>query len=240
MNRLRIIAGPNGSGKTTLTKDLHKNYNINFGYYINADDIEKILKEDGEFRFNTLHLKITEPVFNDFFKNHVLHNKCIDVEYIVKRNTLFVLSGLKSFSYFTALLADFIRHQVLQSGQTFTFETVMSGKDKLTFLQTAKDSKYRVYLYYICTDNVLINKYRVADRVEKGGHPVPADKIEKRYKASLSNLLDVIKLTNRAYLFDNSGTEYKLVAQVTDGRDIDFDPAFVPNWFVKYVLNKLK
>jgi predicted ABC-type ATPase len=52
-------------------------------------------------------------------------------------------------------------------------------------------------------------------------------------------LLDAIKLSDRAYLFDNSGTEHKLVAEIADGRDIQFDPAFIPNWFDRYVLQKL-
>jgi len=52
--------------------------------------------------------------------------------------------------------------------QTFTFETVMSGTDKLLFLQEAKQRGYRMYLYYIATDSVSINQERVADRVEKG------------------------------------------------------------------------
>lgn len=51
MFRLRIIAGPNGSGKTTLTKSLEKNYQFNFGYYINADEIETKLKKDRKISF---------------------------------------------------------------------------------------------------------------------------------------------------------------------------------------------
>ena len=51
---------------------------------------------------------------------------------------------------------------------------------------------------------------------------------------------DAIKLSDRAYLFDNSGTEHKLVAEITDGKDMRFNPSFIPNWFDKYVLRKLK
>lgn len=239
MHRLRPIAGPNGSGKTTLTKDLKENYNLNFGYYINADDIEKLLKQNNKISFVRYNLKIKEDSYKSFFDNHLLSKLCSNVSFKIKRNTLYLDNGLSSFSYFTAILADFIRYQIVQSHQTFTFETVMSGKDKLLFLQKAKENNYRIYLYFICTDNVLINKDRVADRVEKGGHPVPYDKIEKRYKASLNNLLDAIKLSNRAYLFDNSDTTHKLVAEITEGGEIIFDETYTPNWFLKYVLNKI-
>lgn len=115
----------------------------------------------------------------------------------------------------------------------------MSGKDKILFLQKARENNYRIYLYYISTDNVLINKDRVADRVKKGGHAVPDQKIEKRYQGSMENLLDVIKLSNRAYLFDNSGQTHRLAAEITEGKELNFDPEFVPYWFEKYVLNKL-
>jgi predicted ABC-type ATPase len=38
-----------------------------------------------------------------------------------------------------------------------------------------------------------------------GGHPVPEDRIVKRYYRSLDLLMEAIKHTNRAYVFDNSG-----------------------------------
>jgi predicted ABC-type ATPase len=40
--RMRVFAGPNGSGKTTIIKTLKER--IRFGVYVNADDIEKDLK----------------------------------------------------------------------------------------------------------------------------------------------------------------------------------------------------
>ncbi len=239
MFRLRIIAGPNGSGKTTLTKDLQNNYHINFGYYINADEIETWLKNKDRLSFGRYKLKVAAPVFDSFFTAHPLYQKCAFVSYHIRRNIFYLDTRLKNFSYFSALFADFLRYQLMKSNQTFTFETVMSGKDKVSFLKKAKENNYRMYLYYICTDDVLINKDRVADRVEKGGHAVPDEKIEKRYYGSLKNLLNAIKLSNRAYLFDNSGSTHKLVAEITDGRTINFDPEFVPKWFAKYVLSKL-
>ncbi len=51
-----MIAGPNGSGKSTLTDDLRKNYPLHFGFYINADEIEKILRQNGKFGFRRFKL----------------------------------------------------------------------------------------------------------------------------------------------------------------------------------------
>lgn len=240
MFRLRIIAGPNGSGKTTLTKSLEKNYQFNFGYYINADEIETKLKKDRKISFEKYNLSISAEEFDSSFTIHPLHENSANIKFRIERNTFYLLSSLKNFSYFSALFADFLRYRLMESKQTFTFETVMSGKDKIHFLKKAKENNYRMYLYYICTDDVLINKDRVTDRVKKGGHKVPDEKIEKRYYGSLRNLLKVIKLSNRAYLFDNSGTTHELVAEITNGKEIHFDPQFVPKWFDKFVLSKLK
>jgi predicted ABC-type ATPase len=56
MKRLRIFAGPNGSGKTTLKSVLKKEY---LGVYINADDIEKEIK-DKELNFDEFNVKVTD------------------------------------------------------------------------------------------------------------------------------------------------------------------------------------
>lgn len=41
-------------------------------------------------------------------------------------------------AYFTSVAADFIRHQLLEAGKSFTFETVMSSPDKVDFLRKAQ------------------------------------------------------------------------------------------------------
>ncbi len=49
--RMRVFAGPNGSGKTTIIKNLQAE--IPFGVYVNADDIESLLKESKVLLFST-------------------------------------------------------------------------------------------------------------------------------------------------------------------------------------------
>ena len=43
--RLRVFAGPNGSGKSTLFNVFKKNFNP--GYFVNADELEKLLNNSG-------------------------------------------------------------------------------------------------------------------------------------------------------------------------------------------------
>jgi len=58
--RLRVFAGPNGSGKSTIIKAIKDTkiggIPIDFGYYINADDITQSLV-NGKFSFYSFKLK---------------------------------------------------------------------------------------------------------------------------------------------------------------------------------------
>ncbi len=85
-----------------------------------------------------------------------------------------------------------------------------------------------------------MNKGRVETRVLQGGHDVPADKIVERYERTMDLLLDVIRLSDRAFLFDNSYSEPKLFATVEANEIlIENSVDFVPGWFQLYVLDKL-
>lgn len=81
-------------------------------------------------------------------------------------------------AYFTSVAADFIRQKLVSAGKSFSFETVMSSPDKVDFLQKTLGAGYRNYLYFVATDDPLINVSRVAYRVKTGGHNVPRDKIK--------------------------------------------------------------
>lgn len=76
-------------------------------------------------------------------------------------------------SYLAAALVDFLRHRLLDQGRDFCFESVMSSKDKVQFLESASNRGARTYLYYVATEDPEINVARVTDRVRKGGHDVP-------------------------------------------------------------------
>jgi predicted ABC-type ATPase len=143
-------------------------------------------------------------------------------------------------SYLSSVLTDFLRHKLLALQQSFTFETVMSSPDKVRLLEKAKkDYGYRTYLYYVATEDPAINIARVHNRVKMGGHGVPESKIVNRYYRSLDLLLEAIKHTDRAYLFDNSGKTRLWVAEITRGTDLEIRSDEVPAWFQKYVLDKL-
>jgi predicted ABC-type ATPase len=141
-------------------------------------------------------------------------------------------------SYVAAVLADFVREKLLAAGVSFSFETVMSHPSKIETLLRASDLGYRTYLYYIATESPFINSGRVATRVQKGGHNVPDSKLQERYARSLGLLLNAVKVVDRAFLFDNSGQEHRLVAEVTNGTDVKVLMDEPPLWFLRYIVDK--
>jgi predicted ABC-type ATPase len=116
----------------------------------------------------------------------------------------------------------------------------MSDRRKVEFLKEAKNLNYSIYLYYFCTVDPEININRVAIRVKQSGHNVPLEKIKDRYVRSLENLKEAIYISNRAYLFDTSSESYErlLIAEITDGKEVEIFSPEVPAWFIQYVVNK--
>lgn len=134
-------------------------------------------------------------------------------------------------AYFASVAADFLRHKLIEARTPFTFETVMSSPDKVALLQRAQQRGYRTYLYYVATEDPIINISRVRYRVKMGGHPVPEDKIVSRYERSLDLLMQAIRHTNRAYIFDNSKHKHIWLAEITDGSLLEMKTNQMPAWF---------
>ncbi|NCT17581.1 MAG: toxin [Flavobacteriaceae bacterium CG_4_8_14_3_um_filter_34_10] len=237
--RLRMFAGPNGSGKSTVYHSLKNEFDS--GIYINSDDIEKSLSEFKSLKLSEYGIsdEITPVSFTSFIQNHTLFHKAIkdgfDIDLTVENNIV-LNKNLKTHSYEASILADLIRNQLIQIGKKLTFETVMSHFSKIDTLKQSKSQGYKNYLYFISTENVEINKIRVEERVKQGGHPVPVEKIVKRYYKSLTYLLEAIKYTHRTYIFDNSGKESKLVLDIYNGDLITFASNSIPVWVDKYIL----
>jgi predicted ABC-type ATPase len=53
----------------------------------------------------------------------------------------------------------------------------------------------------------------------------------------LNQLQLAVSLSDRAYIFDNSGSQAELVAEITDGSEVRLNfPEKVPFWVEKYLL----
>jgi predicted ABC-type ATPase len=232
VKRLRVFAGPNGSGKSTLVKFITSNFHIPFGYFVNADNIEKELRETGCFDFSNCGIQVIPKVFNDFAKGSTFNEKANEMLWLSQpniANNRLCVEPENINSYHAALIADFIRETLLKNGISFTFESVLSDARKLVLLEKAKSAGYRVYLYYVATENPEINIARVHNRVLNGGHDVPIDKIVARYERSIQLLPQTIKKTDRTYLFDNSKS-LRFIAEIAGGVKLEMIEQPIPTW----------
>ncbi len=111
------------------------------------------------------------------------------------------------------------REALIAQRAGIAFETVFSAPDKIDFVDRARRNGYFIRLFFVGTSDPRINAARVADRVIRGGHTVPIDKIVGRYERSLANLPVGIELSHRGYIFDNSvdGSDARLCARTEDG-----------------------
>ena len=116
--------------------------------------------------------------------------------------------------------AEARREELLAQRSGIAFETVLSAPDKVEFIHRARKAGYFVRVFFIGTSDPRINAARVADRVIRGGHTVPIEKIVTRYERSLANLPLAIEIAHRVYVFDNSvdGVEAQLCARTQDGQ----------------------
>lgn len=232
--RLRMLAGPNGSGKSTLKTVLNEHL---LNIFINADELEAKIKNTGCINFSNYKITVEEQGFKQYCLAHSLlqgNNLAPSLASLpLKENQLF-FNGLQPNSYHASAICNYIRDQLLSQEQSFSFETVMSHESKVDLLRDAQLRGYRTYLYFVATETPEINILRVKERVEKGGHWVPEDKIRMRYEKLINLLCDAIVYTSRAYIFDNSHDEKDpiLIAEY-DGEDLIARVNAIPHWFAR-------
>lgn len=247
--RLRVFAGPNGSGKTTIINQVKaakvNGRPIDFGYYINADDITRELHGAG-LRFSPFRIKVSKPQLLAFADESGLYRDkftaaTFRASFSIKKNVL-VLSDKSIADYVGQTAARFLREEMLRLKRKFSFETVFSHESNLDMMRQAQAAGYKVYLYFVSTESAEINKFRVAIRVKKGGHAVPEALIEKRYLRSLNLLYEATTISYQAFFFDNTGEEAEQVAHFKrQGSDLKWDSGLKGpgcRWFKKFYLDK--
>lgn len=122
--------------------------------------------------------------------------------------------------------------------KTFSTETVMSDPSKIELIKTARDKGFKAYLYYITTDDVIINIELVNSRILAGGHSVPVEKIKERYIRSLNLLYEGIKYSDRAFLVDSTEFPFRLIAEVNEGK-LYLKSNRIPNWYIQNIEAKI-
>lgn len=132
-------------------------------------------------------------------------------------NADLIAAGLSPFQPETAAIAagrlmlDLIRLHA-EKGDSFAFETTLSGRGYARMIQAWREKGYRIELFFLRLPNVQFAVERVAQRVRQGGHGIPQDVIARRFSAGLEQFNSVYKhLVDTWTLIDTSTTPYQLI-----------------------------
>lgn len=122
----------------------------------------------------------------------------------------------------------------IQHKRSFIAETVFSHPSKIELVKQAKESGFEVELYHVHLKNADLAMQRIENRVEKGGHGVPEDKVKARYERVLPLVADATKYADRAMVLDN--TDYlkghQFVMALEHGKIINLANN-IPEWAEK-------
>jgi predicted ABC-type ATPase len=100
-----------------------------------------------------------------------------------------------------------------KAGESFAFETTLSGTHYLQRIQEWKDLGYTIKLWFIALSSPELAISRVAERVAQGGHNIPEEVIRRRYKAGLENLSTYQKAVDSWVILDGDSTDLEKIAQ---------------------------
>jgi predicted ABC-type ATPase len=94
---------------------------------------------------------------------------------------------------------------LLQARASFALESTLSGKGHLQTLRRARELGYIIEMHYLWLPSTRLAQERVAQRVKKGGHPIPGDDLRRRYGRSRENLFNLyLPLAHEWTLWDNT------------------------------------
>ena len=110
---------------------------------------------------------------------------------------------------------------LLSEGSDFAFETTLSTRSYVKFIERAQAKGYLVTLLYFWLPPPEQAIERVATRVREGGHNIPSDVIRRRYANGIKNLTALyIPLCNYWAIYDNSSADEQIRIIALGGKDI--------------------
>lgn len=94
--------------------------------------------------------------------------------------------------------------RAIEARHNYFLETTLGGKTIARLLETALDAGFEVRIWYVGLQSVQHHLDRVAARVHRGGHDIPADAIRKRFDDSRLNLVRLLPRLAELRVFDNT------------------------------------
>jgi predicted ABC-type ATPase len=105
-------------------------------------------------------------------------------------------------------------HRRVRKGESFAFETTLSGHIYARWIPQWRRAGYRVRLIFLSLPNAEAAIERVAARVAQGGHDVARANIRRRFASGLRNFEMVYRgLVDKWEWYDNAGPVPQLVLE---------------------------
>ena len=106
---------------------------------------------------------------------------------------------------------------LILSGQTFSRETTLSGREILRTMQAAKKAGFRVSLFFLGVDSLETSRRRVEDRVRKGGHGIPRQVQERRFDRSFANAARAARIADTTVSVHSREEQFQSVGMARHG-----------------------
>lgn len=103
-------------------------------------------------------------------------------------------------------------------GDSFAFETTLSGLGYLRHIQRWKADGYHVSLFFLALPSPEVAIARVALRVKQGGHNIAEDVIRRRFVAGKRNFERFYKFCVDSWILYDSSGDVPLVQEWGEGR----------------------
>lgn len=121
------------------------------------------------------------------------------------------------------------QERLLASHVSFALDTTFSGNRELALIKRAADAGYKINVVFVCVDSVALCHARIHERVDNGGHAVPAADVARRFGRSLENLTASFDLADRLFVLDNTGEKRRLLLSV-DHHRVKHLSRSLPRW----------
>lgn len=137
-----------------------------------------------------------------------------------------------------AKIAVGLRNECMEKGNSFNEETTLTGKTILKLIDKVREKNYKLHLFYVGVGSPDISKERIKKRVADGGHHIPDEVVDKRYKESLKNFEKILKKFDNVVVYDNS-VRFRTLLQIIDKKVIKIADD-LPEWMENTINNNYK
>ena len=159
----------------------------------------------------------------------VLKSRMTDLGIIVDVDKITAQTGgsaLRGGKTAVRLIEDYISKNV-----SFTQETTLSGHRTRQTARRVRDAGYYVRLFYVGLDTAGESRRRIANRVAKGGHDIPPEDVERRFRSRWSALAEVLPYCDEAVFYDNENG-FVEVASYRNG-ELMLEGEYRPRWILQ-------